>query len=85
MIPIPGPTAYTDHLTPPPIAGLIDARPGASVNALTSTEVEAIVFAFETFGQKDFSHRRLAHRGSYENLFWAAPCPVHGAARPERP
>ncbi len=57
-------------------AGLVDARPGASVNALMPAEVEAIVSAFETFGEKDFSHRRLAHRGSYENLFWAAPSTV---------
>lgn len=57
-------------------AGLVDARPGAPVNALTPAEVEAIVEAFETFGQKDFSHRRLAHRGSYEHLFWAAPSTV---------
>lgn len=56
--------------------GLVDARPGASLNALRPTEVEAIVSAFETFGQKDFSHRRLAHRGSYEGLFWAAPSTV---------
>jgi len=57
-------------------AGLVDARPGASVSALTPVEIEAIVSAFETFGEKDFSHRRLAHRGSYENLFWAAPSTV---------
>ncbi|WP_084648382.1 integrase core domain-containing protein [Acidipropionibacterium thoenii] len=57
-------------------AGLVDARPGASVNALRPAEVEAIVSAFETFGEKDFSHRRLAHRGSYEGLFWAAPSTV---------
>lgn len=57
-------------------AGLVDARPGASVNALTPDEVAAILDAFETFGEKDFSHRRLAHRGSYEHLFWAAPSTV---------
>lgn len=57
-------------------AGLADARPGASVNALTPGEIEAIVEAFGTYGHKDFSHRRLAHRGSYEHLFWAAPSTV---------
>lgn len=56
--------------------GLADARPGASVNGLRPAEIEAIVSAFETFGEKDFSHRRLAHRGSYEHLFWAAPSTV---------
>ena len=55
---------------------LVDARPGASLNALTPAEIEAIVSAFETFGDKDFSHRRLAHRGSYEDLFWASPSTV---------
>jgi len=30
----------------------------------------------KTCGDKDFSHRRLAHRGSYEGLFWAAPSTV---------
>lgn len=57
-------------------AGLVDARPGASVNALTPVEIEAILEAFETFGERDFSHRRLAHRGSYEELFWASPSTV---------
>lgn len=56
--------------------GLVDARPGGSVNALRPCEEQAIVAAFETFGDKDFSHRRLAHRGSYEGLFWAAPSTV---------
>lgn len=56
--------------------GLVDARPGGSVNALMPEEVQAIVSAFETYGVKDFSHRRLAHRGSYEGLFWAGPSTV---------
>jgi len=56
--------------------GLVDTRPGGSVNALTPAEVEAILDAFTVFGEKEFSHRRLAHRGSYENLFWAGPSTV---------
>ena len=44
---------------------LDDGRPGASPGALMPSEVEAIVEAFETFADKDFSHRRPAHRGSY--------------------
>ena len=51
---------------------LDDGRPGASINALMPCEVEAIVDAFETFADKDFSHRRLAHRGSYDGLFWVS-------------
>ncbi len=34
-------------------AGLVDARPGGVVNALTPAEVAAILAAFETFGEKD--------------------------------
>ncbi|MEI2774482.1 MAG: hypothetical protein V9G19_00625 [Tetrasphaera sp.] len=51
------------------------ARRGEAVKALTPAEVEAILEAFAEFGEKDFSHRRLAHRGSYENLFWASQRP----------
>ena len=57
-------------------ASLADAKPGAVVNALTPAEVDLILAAFDTFGEKDFSHRRLAHRGSYENLFWASSSTV---------
>ena len=56
--------------------GLVDARPGGSVNGLTPAELQAILEAFERFGEEDFSHRRLAHRGSYEHLFWAPPATV---------
>lgn len=56
--------------------GLVDRRPGAVMNAITPTEIAAILDAFEVFGDKDFSHRRLAHRGSYENLFWVSPSTV---------
>jgi len=56
--------------------GLLDARPGGSVNALIPAETQAILGAFTRFAEKDFSHRRLAHRGSYEHLFWASPATV---------
>ena len=39
-------------------------------------EVEAIVDAFETYADKDFSHRRLAHRGSYDGFFWVSASTV---------
>ena len=55
---------------------LDDGRPGASINALTPCEAEAIVKAFETFADKDFFHRRLAHRGSYNGLFWVSASTV---------
>ncbi len=56
--------------------GLIDARPGGAVNALTPEEIEAILTGFEDWGEKDRSHRRLAHRGSYEGRFWVSPSTV---------
>lgn len=56
--------------------GLVDARPGASVNALTPDEVDAVLAGFDTWGEQDRSHRRLAHRGSYEGAFWVSPSTV---------
>lgn len=55
---------------------LVDARPGGSVNALIPEEVEAILATFDTWGETDRSHRRLAHRGSYTGAFWASPSTV---------
>ncbi len=57
-------------------ADLGDHRPGASRNALTPGEVEAILDLFDAWGERDRSHRRLAHRGSYEAKFWASPSTV---------
>ena len=56
--------------------GLVDGKPGAVVNAITPSEIAAILDGFEVFGDKDFSHRRLAHRGSYQGLFWVSPSTV---------
>ena len=56
--------------------GLVDKKPGAVVNAITPEEIAAILDGFEVFGDKDFSHRRLAHRGSYQGLFWVSPSTV---------
>ncbi len=56
--------------------GLADKKPGAVLNRITPAEIEAILDGFEVFGQKDFSHRRLAYRGSYEGLFWVSPSTV---------
>ena len=55
---------------------LPDHQPGGSVNALLSDEVTAIVDVFNTWGERDRSHRRLAHRGSYTGAFWASPSTV---------
>ena len=53
-----------------------DHRPGASLGALLAQEVDAIVEVFDTWGERDRSHRRLAHRGSYIGRFWASPSTV---------
>lgn len=55
---------------------LLDARPGAAVNTLLDEEVTAILAVFDTWGERDRSHRRLAHRGSYIGAFWASPSTV---------
>ncbi len=55
---------------------LADARPGGSVNQLMPTEQDAILALFDQWADKDRSHRRLAHRGSYLGLFWVSPSTV---------
>lgn len=51
------------------IAGLVDATPGGgAVHGLLDAEVEAILGLFETWGEVDRSHRKLAHRGSRLDL-----------------
>ena len=39
-------------------------------------EREAILTLFEAWGERDRSHRRLAHRGSYLGLVWVSPATV---------
>ncbi len=55
---------------------LADARPGGTINQLIPNEIEAILTLFDQWGEKDRSHRRLAHRGSYTGTFWASPSTV---------
>ncbi|WP_236725862.1 integrase core domain-containing protein [Mycobacterium avium] len=53
---------------------LVDAAPGGHpVHALLPGEVAAILDVAERWGPIDRSHRKLAHRGSYENLVWVSP------------
>ena len=54
--------------------GLEDRRPGgAAVHALLAQEVDAVLEIAEQWGPTDRSHRKLAHRGSYENSVWVSP------------
>ena len=57
----------------------MDRRPGgAAVHALLPKEVDAILEIAEMWGTTDRSHRKLAHRGSYENLGWVSPSAFRG-------
>ncbi len=56
---------------------LVDRRlGGVAVNSLLDEEVAQILAVFDEWGERDRSHRRLAHRGSYEGRFWASPSTV---------
>jgi putative transposase len=59
-------------------AGLLDdlAPGGRPVHGLLGWEVDAILELFEQFGEIDRSHRKLAHRGSYERRVWVSPATV---------
>jgi transposase InsO family protein len=56
--------------------GLDDGRPGGAVHGLRPQEITAILELFETWGEIDRSHRKLAHRGSYLGLVWVSPATV---------
>jgi putative transposase len=56
---------------------LQDERPGGNpVHGLRPAEVTAILELFETWGDVDRSHRKLAHRGSYLGIVWVSPATV---------
>jgi len=59
-------------------AGTLADRPrgGHAVHGLLEAEQDAIVALFEAWGEIDRSHRKLAHRGSYERLVWVSPSTV---------
>jgi putative transposase len=53
---------------------------GMPVHRLLAWEEEAILELIETWGPIDRSHRKLAHRGSYQGLVWVAPSTVRRVA-----
>lgn len=57
---------------------LADARPGPgeALHALLETEREAIIALAEEWGEIDRSHRKLAHRGSRLEAFYASESTV---------
>ena len=71
---------------------LTDARAGGSpVHGLLDWEIAEILAVFDEFGDIDASHRKLAHRGSYEQRVWVSESTVyrvlaaHGRVLPQRP
>ena len=57
--------------------GLVDSpRGGNPVHGLTPDEENEIVAVFNEWADIDRSHRKLAHRGSWLNRFWADPSTV---------
>lgn len=55
---------------------LEDLKPGLALHAITPDEEAAIVRVFEAHGLTDRSHRKLAHRGSYEQIVWVSESTV---------
>ena len=64
---------------------------GTAVHAITPFERQAVVELFERWGDIDGGYRKLAHRGSYENLVWVSPSTLYrvlaaqGLVLPARP
>ena len=50
---------------------------GTASHAITPAERRAIVELFERWGDIDGGYRKLAHRGSYENLVWVSPSTLY--------
>lgn len=56
------------------VGTLVDVAPGGHpVHLLLPEEITAILDVAERWGPIDRSHRKLAHRGSYEALVWVSP------------
>ena len=64
---------------------------GTAVHAITPAERRAVLELFERWGDIDGGYRKLAHRGSYENLVWVSPSTLYrvlageGLVLPARP
>jgi transposase InsO family protein len=74
------------------VGTLEDLAPGGTaVHSLLAGEIDAILSVAERWGPIDGSHRKLAHRGSYEGLVWVSPSTfrrvlaAHGLVVADRP
>ena len=54
-----------------------DTAGGTAVHAITPAERRAVLELFERWGDIDGGVRKLAHRGSYENLVWVSPSTLY--------
>lgn len=67
------------------------ATGGVALHALMPAEIDAILAVAEAWGPVDGSHRKLAHRGSYQGVVWVSPSTfrrvlaAHGLVLPELP
>lgn len=67
------------------------AAGGVALHALMPAEIDAILAIAEQWGPVDRSHRKLAHRGSYQDVVWVSPSTfrrvlaAHGLVLPELP
>lgn len=52
------------------------ASGGRPIHGLLDSERALIIELFEEWGDVDRSHRKLAHRGSYQGLVWVSPSTV---------
>ena len=71
---------------------LEDLAPGGQpVHGLLPEEINAVLAIAEQWGPIDGSHRKLAHRGSYEGVVWVSPSTfrrvlaAQGLILPQRP
>lgn len=69
---------------------LVDRAPGGHpVHVLLPEEIAVILDLVERWGAIDGSHRKLAHRGSYQSLVWVSPSTLrrvlinHGLSLPQ--
>lgn len=67
------------------------ASGGNPVHGLIPAEIDAILSIAEEWGPVDRSHRKLAHRGSYQGVVWVSPSTfrrvlaAHGLVLPSLP
>lgn len=77
------------------IGDLADKVGGKALHGLLDWEIDAVLALRKQWGDIDGSHRKLAHRGSYQGIVWVSPSTVrrvlaaHGQElnprRPRRP